>query len=390
MNTRQWLEKLVAFDTTSRNSNLELITTVRDSLQAQGITPWFAHNAERTKANLFATLPATAGPEAGNTQGGIVLSGHTDVVPVDGQKWDSDPFTLTERDGLLYGRGSCDMKGYIAASLALVPEFMAMPRSKPLHLALSYDEEIGCAGAPVMLAELKERGIRPEGCVVGEPTNMQVVVAHKGINVFNCRVHGRSAHSSLTPQGCNAIEYAARLICTIRDFADAMKAEGPYDTLYDVPFSTMTTNQIRAGIAINTIPDLCELTYEFRNLPGMSPEKIQARIQEYVRDQLLPKMQAEFPDAKIDIGAIAGSPALETAEQEAITALVRALTGDNVQRKVAYATEAGLYQRIGIPTIVCGPGDIIQAHKPNEFVAIAQLQRCEDFLRKLGRSLQEA
>ena len=390
MNTRQWLEQLVAIDTTSRNSNLELITLVRDNLQQQGITPWFAHNKERTKANLFATLPATQGAQAGNTEGGIVLSGHTDVVPVDGQQWDSNPFALTERDGLLYGRGSCDMKGYIAASLALVPEFLSKPRSKPLHLAFSYDEEIGCAGAPLMLAELQERGIRPEGCVVGEPTNMQVVVAHKGINAFTCRVHGRAAHSSLTPQGCNAIEHAARLICTIRDFADAYKVNGPYDNLYDVPFSTMTTNQIRGGIAINTIPDLCEFTYEFRNLPGMSPEKIQEQISHYVREHLLPKMQAEYADARIDIGTIATSPALETAEQEAITALVRALTGDREQRKVAYATEAGLFQHIGIPTIVCGPGDIQNAHKPNEFVAISQLQRCEEFLRKLGHSLQAA
>ena len=390
MNTRQWLEQLVAIDTTSRNSNLELITLVRDNLQQQGITPWFAHNKERTKANLFATLPATQGAQAGNTEGGIVLSGHTDVVPVDGQQWDSNPFALTERDGLLYGRGSCDMKGYIAASLALVPEFLSMPRSKPLHLAFSYDEEIGCAGAPLMLAELQERGIRSEGCVVGEPTNMQVVVAHKGINAFTCRVHGRAAHSSLTPQGCNAIEHAARLICTIRDFADAYKVNGPYDNLYDVPFSTMTTNQIRGGIAINTIPDLCEFTYEFRNLPGMSPEKIQEQISHYVREHLLPKMQAEYADARIDIGTIATSPALETAEQEAITALVRALTGDREQRKVAYATEAGLFQHIGIPTIVCGPGDIQNAHKPNEFVAISQLQRCEEFLRKLGHSLQAA
>lgn len=390
MNTRQWLEKLVAFDTTSRHSNLELIAAVRDSLQQQGVTPWFVHNQERTKANLFATLPATHGPEAGSTQGGIVLSGHTDVVPVDGQQWDSDPFVLTERDGLLYGRGSCDMKGFIAAALALTPEFLAMPRGKPLHLAFSYDEEVGCAGAPSMLAELQERGIRPEGCVVGEPTNMKVVVAHKGINAFSCRVHGRSAHSSLTPQGCNAVEYAARLICAIRDFADAYKVDGPYDHLYDVPFTTMTTNQIRGGIAINTVPDLCEFTYEFRNLPGMSSDRIQAEVTDYVRDHLLPKMQAEYADARIDIDGIASSPALETAEQEAITALVRALTGDREKRKVAYSTEAGLFQRIGVPTIVCGPGEIAQAHKPNEFVAVAQLTRCEEFLRRLGRSMQTA
>ncbi|WP_039785537.1 acetylornithine deacetylase [Herbaspirillum huttiense] len=390
MNTRQWLETLVAFDTTSRNSNLELITTVRDSLEKQGISSWLAHNKEQTKANLFATLPATAGPNAGSTEGGIVLSGHTDVVPVDGQKWDTDPFKLTEKDGSLFGRGTCDMKGFIATSLALVPEFLAMPRVKPIHLAFSYDEEIGCIGAPVMLEEIVKRGIKVDGCVVGEPTSMNVVVAHKGINAFTCRVHGKSAHSSLTPQGCNAIEYAARLICTIRDFADAYKVNGPYDTLYDVPFSTMTTNQIRGGIAVNTIPDLCEFTYEFRNLPGMSPDKIQAQVTQYVRDQLLPKMQAEYPDAKIDIGIIAASPALETAEQEAITELVRALTEDNEKRKVAYGTEAGLFQQIGIPTIVCGPGDIGNAHKPNEFVASAQLQRCEQFLRKLGKSLQPA
>lgn len=390
MNTRQWLEQLVAFDTTSRNSNLELIAFVRDGLLSQGLAPWFAHNQERTKANLFVTLPATQGEHADDTQGGIVLSGHTDVVPVDGQHWDSNPFVLTEREGLLYGRGSCDMKGFIATSLALVPEFLTMRRSKPLHLAFSYDEEVGCAGAPVMLSELRERGIRPDSCVVGEPTNMQVVTAHKGINVFSCRVHGKSAHSSLTPQGCNAIEHAARLICAIRDFADAYKANGPYDTFFDVPFSTMTTNQIRGGIAMNTIPDLCEFTYEFRNLPGMSPDTIQRQITQYVRDRLLPAMQAEYSDARIDINVIATSPALETAEQEAITSLVRALTEDNEKRKVAYATEAGLFQRVGIPTIVCGPGDIVQAHKPNEFVAMAQLQRCEEFLRKLGRSLQAA
>ncbi len=387
MNTRQWLETLVAFDTTSRNSNLELITSVRDTLQQQGLKPWFVHNPERSKANLFVTLPATHGEDAGIEQGGIVLSGHTDVVPVDGQSWDTDPFSLTEKKGTLFGRGSCDMKGYIATTLALVPEFLEMPRSRPLHLALSYDEEVGCVGATSMLEEIVKRGIRPDGCVVGEPTSMRAVVAHKGINVYQCRVHGRSAHSSLTAQGCNAVEYAARLICAIRDMADAYKANGPYDTLYDVPYSTMTTNQIRGGIAVNTIPDLCEFTYEFRNLPGMSPERMQAQVEQYVHDHLLPRMMAEYPEARIDIDAIGVSPGLETAEQEAITALVRALTGDQEQRKVAYATEAGLFQRIGIPTIVCGPGDIMQAHKPNEFVSIEQLEQCERFLRKLGQSL---
>ncbi|KAF1023483.1 MAG: Acetylornithine deacetylase [Paracidovorax wautersii] len=383
MNTRAWLEKLVSFDTTSRNSNLALIETVRDALAAQGLQPELFYAPQGGKANLFATLPAADG----GTQGGIVLSGHTDVVPVDGQAWSSDPFVLTERDGWLYGRGAADMKGYIATALALVPEWLALPRAKPIHLALSYDEEVGCVGAPVMLAQLKQRGLQAEGCVVGEPTGMQVVVAHKGINLFRCRVHGKAAHSSLTPRGCNAIEYAARLICRIRDIADQYKANGPYDPFYDVPFTTLTTNQISGGIAVNTIPEQCEFAYEFRNLPGLSPASIQAQVEQYVHDELLPRMRQDWAEARIDIETGAAAPALEASEQAAITQLVRALTADGATRKVAYGTEAGLFQAVGIPTVVCGPGHIEQAHKPDEFIDIAQLGACENFLRKLGRSL---
>ncbi|MDB5878225.1 MAG: hypothetical protein JWQ41_1639, partial [Variovorax sp.] len=322
MNTRQWLERLVAFDTTSRNSNLELIESVRDGLSGHGVRADVIASPDGRKANLFATLPATDG----QTDGGIILSGHTDVVPVDGQNWSSDPFRIDERDGKLYARGSADMKGFIATSLALVPEFLAMPRKKPIHLAFSYDEEVGCVGAPIMLAELKQRGLRADGCVVGEPTGMQVVVAHKGINLYRCRVHGKAAHSSLTPRGCNAIEYAARLICRIRDIADHYRANGPYDEFFDVPFTTLTTNQIQGGIAVNTIPELCEFQYEFRNLPGMSVDGIRSQVEQYVQDELLPKMRKEYADASIDITANASAPGMETAEQEAITQLVRALT----------------------------------------------------------------
>ncbi|MEQ6434860.1 acetylornithine deacetylase [Comamonas sp. w2-DMI] len=383
MNTRQWLEKLVSFDTTSRNSNLALIECVRDALATQGIQAELMRSPDGDKANLFATLPA----QDGSTEGGIVLSGHTDVVPVDGQQWDTDPFTLVEREARLYGRGSCDMKGFIAASLALVPEFLAMPRAKPIHLAFSYDEEVGCAGAPVMINALKLRGAKFDGCVVGEPTSMQVVVAHKGINLYRCRVHGKAAHSSLTPRGSNAIEYAARLICRIRDIADHFKAHGPYDEFYDVPFTTMTTNQIQGGIAVNTIPEFCEFAYEFRNLPGMPVDGIQSQVEAYVREELLPRMRSEYAEARIDIEAGASAPALEASEEAAITQLVRALTADQDKRKVAYGTEAGLFHNAGIPTVVCGPGSIEQAHKPNEFVELAQLDACERFLRKLGRSL---
>jgi acetylornithine deacetylase len=383
MDTRTWLTRLVGFDTTSRNSNLVLIETIRDWLKGQGVQAWLAHNTVGDKANLFATLPAADGTE----QGGVVLSGHTDVVPVDGQDWDTDPFILTEKDGKLYGRGSADMKGFIATALALVPEFLAMPRKKPIHLAFSYDEEVGCVGAPVMLADLQERGIRPEGCVVGEPTGMQVVVAHKGINLYRCKVHGKSAHSSLTPNGCNAIEYAARLICRIRDIADAMRAQGPYDEFYDVPFSTMTTNLIQGGNAVNTIPALCQFDYEFRNLPGIPGDEIQSWVERYIQEELLPRMRLEFDDARIEIEQGASAPGLQASEADAITELVRALTDDRATRKVAYGTEAGLFQGVGIPAVVCGPGDIQQAHKPNEFVALSQLADCERFLRRLGESL---
>ena len=381
--TREWLDTLVSHDTTSRNSNMSLIEEVRDGLATQGIKAELFRSPEGNKANLFATLPA----RDGSTQGGIVLSGHTDVVPVDGQQWDTNPFAVTERDGRLYARGSCDMKGFIAAGLALVPEFMRMPRTKPIHFALSYDEEVGCAGAPFMLDELKLRGVKFDGCVVGEPTSMQVVVAHKGINVYRCRVHGKAAHSSLTPKGSNAIEYAARLICRIRDIADHFKEHGPYDEFFDVPFTTMTTNQIQGGIAVNTIPELCEFVYEFRNLPGMSSDGIQAQVDAYVKNELLPRMQREFADARIDVVKGASAPAFEATEDAAITQLVRALTADQDKRKVGYATEAGLFQNIGIPTVVCGPGSIEQAHKPNEYVGIAQLEACERFLRKIGQSL---
>ncbi len=383
MTTLAWLDRLTAIDTTSRNSNLGLIETVRDDLRAQGLDPWLSSNAEGTKANLFCTLPA----QDGGTQGGIALSGHTDTVPVDGQNWTSDPFTLTERAGKLYARGSCDMKGFIACALGLVPEFMAMPRAKPLHLALSYDEEVACIGAPVMLADLQQRGVKVDGCIVGEPTSMQPVVAHKGLNAYRCRVHGKAAHSSLTPQGCNAIEHAAQLICAIREMAEAWRANGPFDEFYDVPYSTITTNLIGGGIAMNTIPQLCEFTYEFRNLPVLSPAQIQGRIDSYIQDQMLPRMQREFPGARVEIENLAAAPGLDASEQAAITQLVRALTQDASVRKVAYGTEAGLFQGAGIPTVVCGPGSIEQAHKVDEFVEIDQLQLCEKFLRQVAASL---
>lgn len=379
-----WTQRLVTYDTTSRHSNLGLIEAVRDHFLAKGLRPHLSYNPQQDKANLFVTVPAADG----STDGGIVLSGHTDVVPVDGQNWTTDPFQPVVRDGKLFGRGTCDMKGFIGTSLSLLPTILQAKLREPVHYALSFDEEIGCMGAPYLLAELRERGVRPSGCIVGEPTSMRVIVAHKGINAYRCCVKGFAAHSSLTPRGVNAIEYAARLICFIRDIADEFKANGPYDQAFDVPYTTAQTGTIQGGIALNTIPALCEFIFEFRNLPGVDPEALFQRIQSHANDVLLPRMRAEHPDADLAISKIAAAPSLDAAEQDAITQLVRALTGDREVNKVAYGTEAGLFQRAGIPAVVCGPGDIQQAHKPDEFVTLEQLAECERFLGKVIDSLR--
>jgi acetylornithine deacetylase len=378
-----WIERLVSFDTVSRNPNLGLIETVRDALRAAGIESTLTKDERGQWANLFATVPA----HDGETNGGIVLSGHTDVVPVDGQNWDSDPFKPEIRDGLLYGRGTCDMKGFIGTALSLLPKMLETKLAKPIHFALSFDEEIGCAGAPLLISDLQKRGLRADGCIVGEPTSMRPIIAHKGINAYNCCVRGFAAHSSLTPKGLNAIEYAARLICHIRDVADQFRAEGPFDELYDVPFTTAQTSTIKGGNALNTVPAECSFAFEFRNLPTLDPEPIFGRIEAYARETLLPKMKQEHANASIEFSKIASAPGLDASEQAAITQLVRALTENQEKRKVAYGTEAGLFALAGVPSVVCGPGNIEQAHKANEYVSLEQLAACEAFLTKFIHSM---
>ncbi|SAK55619.1 acetylornithine deacetylase [Caballeronia ptereochthonis] len=378
-----WIERLVSFDTVSRNPNLGLIETVRDELRQAGMEATITTDPRGQWANLFATVPA----HDGQTNGGIVLSGHTDVVPVDGQDWQSDPFKPEVRDGLLYGRGSCDMKGFIGAALSMLPRMQATKLARPIHFALSYDEEIGCAGAPLMIADLQKRGVKPDGCIVGEPTSMRPIIAHKGINAYKCCVRGFAAHSSLTPKGLNSIEYAARLICFIRDVADEFRAQGPFDELYDVPFTTAQTSTIKGGNALNTVPAECTFDFEFRNLPTMDPERIFERIESYARENLLPKMLKEHGNAAIEFSKIAAAPGLDATEQAAITQLVRALTENQEKRKVAYGTEAGLFALAGVPSIVCGPGNIEQAHKANEYVSLEQLAACEAFLGKFIHSM---
>ncbi|WP_321936342.1 acetylornithine deacetylase [Paraburkholderia sp. J8-2] len=378
-----WVTRLVSMDTVSRNPNLGLIETVRDELKSLGVDSTLTHDASGKWANLFATIPA----HDGKTNGGIVLSGHTDVVPVDGQQWDSDPFRPEIRNDRLYGRGTCDMKGFIGAALTLVPQMIGTKLARPIHFALSFDEEVGCVGAPLMIRDLAKRGVKADGCIVGEPTGMRPIVAHKSINMYRCCVRGHAAHSSLTPKGLNAIEYAARLICYIRDMADAFRDHGPFDELYDVPFTTIQTSTIQGGNAINTVPAECQFEFEFRGLPTVDPATIFARIDRYARETLLPLMRAEYPSGDIELSKIATAPGLDTTEQAAITQLVRALTRDQERRKVAYGTEAGLFSSSGVPSIICGPGDIDQAHKANEFVELAQLVECERFLGRLIHSM---
>ena len=379
MNTINRLSRLIAFDTTSRHSNLALIHDCADYLESLGLKPWLSHNADQSKANLFATIAAADG----NTEGGLILSGHTDVVPTDGQAWQSDPYRADIREGRLYGRGSADMKGFIAAVLAAAPAMVQAELKRPLHIALSYDEEIGCLGAPVMIAELQKRGLTPEHCIVGEPTSMRMVVAHKGIHTFRCAVHGKAAHSSLTPQGVNAIEYAAKLIVFINELAGRLKARHDTDPDYDVPFSTLSVNTIAGGIAGNIVPQLCEFEFDYRNLPHMSPADITAPIEAHIREVLQPQMQAVDAACRIDMRHGENVPAMPEAEAALLHDLITQLVQDSSRLKVAYATEGGQFQQGGIATVICGPGNIEQAHKADEFVELSQLARCDAFLHKL-------
>lgn len=379
MNTINRLSRLIAFDTTSRHSNLALIHDCADYLESLGLKPWLSHNADQSKANLFATIAAANG----STEGGLILSGHTDVVPTDGQTWQSDPYRADIREGRLYGRGSADMKGFIAAVLAAAPAMVQAGLKRPLHIALSYDEEIGCLGAPVMIAELQKRGLTPEHCIVGEPTSMRMVVAHKGIHTFRCAVHGKAAHSSLTPQGVNAIEYAAKLIVFINELAGRLKARHDTDPDYDVPFSTLSVNTIAGGIAGNIVPQLCEFEFDYRNLPHMSPADITAPIEAHIREVLQPQMQAVDAACRIDMRHGENVPAMPEAEAALLHDLITQLVQDSSRLKVAYATEGGQFQQAGIATVICGPGNIEQAHKADEFVELSQLARCDAFLHKL-------
>ncbi len=379
--TIELLKTLVGFDTTSRESNLGMIEFLRDHLRSLGIDARLSYDAERRKANLFATVGQTGRP-------GIVLCGHTDVVPVDGQAWDTDPFVAHLAGGRIYGRGAVDMKGFIAASLASLPEFLSAPLHQPLHLAFTYDEEIGCVGVQTLIRDLQQAGIQPAGCFVGEPTRMQVMTGHKGMRVTRCRVHGLEAHSSMAPEAVNAIEYAGRMIERIRQVAGKLRAEGPFDPAYKIAHTTLQTGMIQGGTAANIVPRDCEFVFDCRTLPQNQSDELIVQIEAYA-DELRAEMRKISTQADISFETLADAAALDTADDAPIAYLGRALARNNLIGRVSFATDAGWLHQAGIPCVVVGPGDIEVAHKPNEFIEISQIEECLGFITRLRERMTQ-
>ena len=369
------IERLIAFPTVSRDSNLGLIEWTRDHLAGMGVKSRLTYDSTGKKANLFATLGEGSRP-------GLVLSGHTDVVPVDGQAWDTDPFKATVVGDKLFGRGVADMKSYIASALVMAPRFLAAKADAPLHLALSYDEEVGCIGVRSLIRDLSESGLITAGCIVGEPTMMQPIIAHKGTHRFRCCITGREAHSSYTTQGVNSIEYAARIIVYIRQMADRLAQLETRDYSFTVPFTTLQTGTIKGGLASNIVPRDCEFQFEARTMPGASSDRLYQEIQDFAAT-LLPEMQRVEPNAAIVFEMLASAPGMGMEETDAIVQLAASLARNKPNGAVSYGTEGGLFQQAGIPTVICGPGNIEQAHRPNEFATLEQIAQCEAFMLRL-------
>lgn len=372
--TRELLNQLIAFDTTSRNSNLQLIAWVEAFLAARGIASKRVPNADGAKANLYAVI----GPAV---EGGVVLSGHTDVVPVDGQPWSSDPWAVTERGGKLYGRGVADMKSFPALVLAHVDAMLAAKLKRPVILALSYDEEIGCLGAPSMIAEIVRDAPKPACAIIGEPTSMKVVSAHKGVRSFFVEVTGREAHSSLPDQGVSAVMEALKLMHLVVEMGREARAKAS-DAHFMPPGATMTIGKVEGGTASNIIARRCEFVWDLRTPAMDEADAIEARFRA-AAEALDAEIKARAPEGGVRVTRRSRTVGLTMARDSAAEELARALTGDNETRAVAYAAEAGLFQVAGIPAVLCGPGSIEQAHQPDEWIEIAQLEEGAAFMRRL-------
>jgi len=366
---------LVRINTVSRESNLGLIESIRDELSRHGVESRLTFDDDRRKANLFATLGA-------GKPAGVILSGHTDTVPWDGQDWSVDPLGADVKDGRLYGRGSADMKSFIGLAVAQVPAFLAADLPFAVHLAFSYDEEVGGFGARRLIADMRDAGVTPLACIVGEPTGMVPALAHKGVYRWRCCVRGHAAHSSLTPQSVNAIEVGARVVARLADMAARWRDQEPRYEGFDVPYSTGSVGVIEGGIADNVVPADCRFHYEFRNLPGSDVSAMQGEVRAYA-ETLEPAMRAVDADAGIRFETICEMPAFLAGADDPAVLLARRLAATDATTLVAFGTEAGLFQRAGTPTVVCGPGHIAQAHQADEYVSLAQLAAGERFLLAL-------
>jgi acetylornithine deacetylase len=371
MDALEHLTRLIAFDTTSRLSNLALIDDVQAMLEAAGARCRRSYNAERSKANLFATF----GPEG---DGGYVLSGHTDVVPVEGQDWSSDPFKAEIRGDKLYGRGACDMKGFVACALALVPEIARIKLKRPIHFALSYDEEVGCAGVPRLIEDLEEK---PALAIIGEPTLMKVVGAHKGGTSVRTRCLGLEGHSSAPHKGASAVMMAGEFIASLVRVGAELREDT--DPRFDPPFTTTQANIVHGGTALNILAREATVTWECRPLPGRDPLAVVGRMTEIVESEILPKYRKGAPQAAFETTVMTSYPGLALDLDSPAIALAREISGANAVEAVAYGTEAGHFARAGIPAVICGPGSIEQAHIADEFVGLSEIAACEAFLRKV-------
>ncbi|GGA61469.1 acetylornithine deacetylase [Pelagibacterium lentulum] len=381
--TLEILADLIAFPSVSQDSNLELIAYINQRLDQIGTRTYLTLDPTGTKANLFATL----GPP--ELDGGIILSGHTDVVPVEGQDWSSDPYTATIRNRRLYGRGACDMKGFLACMMAFAPHYAEAGISRPLHLAFTYDEEVGCHGAKVMLRELQAVGRKPSLCIVGEPSMMGIIDGHKGCCEYTTNFTGLEGHGSMPDHGVNAVEYAARFVAKLLELADELKARGPRNGRFDPAHSTIQVGKMTGGIARNIIAGNASIDWELRPVTKEDYAFVHQQLDAFIYDELLPRMQAIHPEAGIDTEIVGDVGGLEPVESSKAVELVRDLTGNTDPTQcVSFNTEAGLFQDIGIDTVICGPGSIEQAHKPDEFVELDQLSACLEMIENLERHLK--
>lgn len=382
MDSIRILEKLIAFPTVSRDSNLGLIGYVEDMLGAHGIDCQIITSDDGRKANLFATIGPAGAP-------GIMLSGHTDVVPIEGQNWTLPPFSMSECDGKLYGRGAADMKGFIACALATCLRASKITLRTPLHLALSYDEEIGCIGVHSLIEMLRAAPQRPLLCIIGEPTQMQVATGHKGKIAARAICRGREGHSALAPLALNAIHLGCDFVAALRREQDRLARDGASDGDYDIPYTTVHVGKMNAGVALNIVPNLCELDFEIRNVAADDPHAILDRLRVEAA-RIAAEASITVPEAAIEVDIINTYPGLDTPVTSQAVAFVKSLIGANGTMKVAFGTEGGLFSRdVGIPTVVCGPGSMAQGHKPDEFVSLEQMRRCDDMLEKLLQRLAD-